>query len=116
MRGAVDPPSEPGHDDQALLAKVVRQPPREPACRRRGIACSDHRHGLPVEETEVALRDQQWRRILELGQQARVKPLPDRQPLRAELVDTSDLALGLSDRAQGGRLATAPPRKVGHGG
>ena len=70
---------------------------------------------VPVEQVEVALGDQQRRRILELGEQPRIEPLAERQIPRAELLDPRDLALGLARRSRSRRLAAAAPRKVGNG-
>ena len=112
----VDAPGKAGHDDQSLLAKVVRQSPRKAAGGRRGVAGADDRHGLPLEKREIALGDEQRRRVLHLAQQARVKRLAEHQISAAELLDPGDLALGLVAAGQPRRLAAAAPGEVGHGG
>ena len=113
---AVDSASQPRHHDQVALAKVMGKAAREAARRGRGVARADQRHGLPVEQGEVALGRQQRRRILELRQQARVKALPQRQPPGAELLDPLDLALGMVAAVELRRLAPAAPGEVGNRG
>jgi hypothetical protein len=76
MRGAVDPAREARDDDQVLLPKIMGEPPCEAARRGRSVARADDRHRLPVEQVEIALCNQQRRRILKLGEQSRVQPLP----------------------------------------
>ena len=115
MRRAVDPAGEARDDDEVALAEIVSKAAREAARRRRGIARADDRHRRPVEQVEVALRHQQRRRVLELGQQPRIEPLPQRQELGAELVDPRDLALGIVAAAEPGRLPAATPGEIGHG-
>jgi hypothetical protein len=63
----------------------------------------------------TALGDQQRRRVLELGEQSRVQPLPQRYEPRAELFDACNLAFGVSAAPQHRRPAAAATRKVGHG-
>ena len=69
---AVDSPRQPGNDDHVFLPKIMRQPARKAARRRRRIARADDRHRRPVEQAEIALGDQQRRRIVQLGQQPRI--------------------------------------------
>ena len=107
VRGAVDAAGEARDDDQALLAEVVRQPAGEAAGRRRGVARADDRDGLPVEQVEVALGDQERRRIFELGEQARIEPLAEQQIARAELRDPARSRA----RPRRGRTAPAPGRR-----
>ncbi len=94
VRGAVDAPGQARDDQQPLLPKVVRQPPRKPAGRRAGVAGADDCHRLPVEQVEVTLGHEQGRRIFELGKQPGIETLPEYQILAAKLLDPRDLALG----------------------
>ena len=114
--GAVDPAGQPRHDDQVALAKIVGEAAREAAGCRRGVAGADHRDRLPIEQANLPLRDQQRRRILQLCQQARIEALPERQPLRAELLDPVDLTLGAVPGAQYRRPAASATREIGNGG
>jgi hypothetical protein len=114
VRRAVDSASEARHDDEVVLAEIVREAAREPAGRGRGIARADDRHGLLVQQVQIAFRNQQRRRVLELGKQPRVEAPPQCQPLRTEFVDPGDFALGIVAAAQWRHLAPAAPRKVGH--
>ena len=114
VRGAVDPAGEAGDDDQVLLAEVVGQPAREAAGRRRGIARADDRHRRPVEQVEIALGDQQRRRILELGQQPRIEPLPERQITCAPSFSTRAISRSASSRLNSAG-ALPPPRRARSG-
>ena len=49
MRGAVDPAGQAGHDDKAMLAKIVSEAARESAGRGRGVAGADDGDCRPVE-------------------------------------------------------------------
>lgn len=51
-----------------MLPEVMREAARESAGSSGCVARPNNRHGLSVEQTEVDLRDQQRRRIFELGQ------------------------------------------------
>jgi len=95
MRRAVDPAGEAGHDDQAVLAKLISEAAGESARRGRGVAGSDDGDCRAVEQTEIALGDKQRRRVLELREQARIEALPERQVTRAEFLDSGDFALGI---------------------
>jgi hypothetical protein len=115
VRRAVDAPRQARDHHQLVLSEVVRQAARKTARRRRGVARADDRDRLPVEQVEVALRDQQRRRVFQLGKQPRIQPLPKRQEPGPQLLHLRDLALGIGARAQRGRFAPSAPGKVWHG-
>ena len=87
MRRAVDAARQAGDDHRALLAEVVRQPAREAARGRRGIARADDGDRGALEQAKLPLGHEQRRRVVHLGQQARVEPLPEHQIARAQLLD-----------------------------
>ena len=108
------PRASPETTTRSCWPEIVRQPAREAARRRRRVARADDRHRLPVEQLEIALGDQQRRRILQLGKQPRIQPLPQRQE-RAPSFSTRAISRSASARlAQPRRLAAAAPREVGH--
>ena len=93
----------------------MRQSARDAAGGRRRVAGADDRDGLPVEQVEISSGDEQRRRIFELREQPRIKPLTQREPLRTKPLDASDLALSLCTSAQRRRFAAASARQVRHG-
>jgi hypothetical protein len=115
VRRAVYAARQPRNDDRIMLPKVVRQSPRETARRGRGVSRTDYGYRLPVEQPNPTPRDEQRWRILKLGQQARIKPLTQRQKTRAKLLDPPDFALGFLPRSQHRRLPTATASKLRHG-
>jgi hypothetical protein len=115
MRCAVDAPSEAGNHDEVLLAEIVRQAACKAAGCRGCIASADDCDRHSVQQVEIALGDQQWRRVLELRQQSRIEPLPKHEISRAELLYPHNLALGLAALEQPRRLAPALPRQLRNG-
>ena len=103
MRGAVDPAGQAGHDDQAVLAKIISEAARESAGRGRGVAGADDGDCRAVKQSEIPLRDKQRRRVFELRQQPRIEALPKREVARAEFLDPGDFALGLVTAEQSWR-------------
>ena len=112
MRGAVDPAGKAGNDDKVLLPEIVREATREAARGSGGIPCADDRHRHPVEQVEIAFGHQQRRRILKLGKQPRIQPLPERQIFRAEILDSRHLALRLVAAEQTRRRPAPAPREI----
>ena len=112
MGRAVDAAGQAGDDDQSLAAEVVGQPAREAAGRGGSVAGADDGDGRPVEHRQIALGDEQGRRVVLLGQQARIEALPERQVARAELLDPLDFARGVAFRRTAGRAAR---RRAGRG-
>src|SRR5215207_871406 len=108
MRGTVDAPGKSGDDREPLLSQVMRQAASEAAGCGGRVARPDDRDGLSVEQIEIALRDHERRRVLELCQQARIETLPQHQIFRAELLNSRDLALSLVTAEEPRRCTAAP--------
>ena len=116
MGSAVDATGKPRNHDQIMLAKIVGKAPSEAARRSRGVAGADNRHGLPVEQLQVAPRNEQRGRILQLGKQARIKAPTHRKKTGAELLDAGDLLLSVANGPDCGRFPAATTRQVRNGG
>jgi hypothetical protein len=71
---------------------------------------------LPFDEIEIALCDEQRRRIFGLGEQPRIETLPKGKIGAAELVYPGDLSPGIASAKQGWGLAPATPCEDGNGG
>ena len=95
---------------------AARPPTREAARRGGRVARADNGHSGPVEQSQVAPYDEQRWRVLELGQEARIKALPEREITRAVFLDLCDLAFGIGAGAQRRGFAAAPAREVRNGG
>src|SRR5690349_18832060 len=93
----------------------MSEPTGEPAGGSRCIACPHDGDRLSIEEIEIALRDQQRRGVFEFSKHSRIESLPQRQPLRAELLDPRDFALGLFAGAQRRRFTAAATGQVRNG-
>jgi hypothetical protein len=76
MRGAVDPPGEARNNDRSLLAQVIGKLASEPARRGGRIPGAHNRDERPLEQLEITLHRQQWRRIVQLGKVTRVQAEP----------------------------------------
>ena len=97
-----------------MLPKVVREAACETARRGRSVPCPYDRHALAIDQVEFAPGDQQRRRVLQLGKQRRVKPLPQRQEPGAELLDSRDLALSFGGSSNCRRLPSTASCEIGH--
>src|SRR5690348_9844074 len=93
----------------------MREAARKSTRRGGGVARADDRDGEPVEQAEIALGRQQWRGIVELGQQTWIEALADRQKARSGFLDDRDFTLGLVASPEPRRRAAAAPREVGNG-
>ena len=113
MGGAVDAASKARNDDEVVLAEIMRETAREAAGSGGRIPRADNRHGLPVEQVEVALCDQEWRCVLELRQRSRIQALPEREEPSTSL-STRAISRSASsrDRKSG---ALPPPRRARSG-
>lgn len=112
VRCAVDSARQTGNDDQLVLAEIVRKAAGEAAGRGRRVASADQRDRLAIEQVQIALRNQQRRRVLELREQARVEPLSEGNELPVELLDLRDLTLRIRYTPQRRSLPAAAAGEV----
>jgi hypothetical protein len=112
--GAVDAARQAADDDQLVLSEVMRETSGKPAGCGRGISSPDDRKRLPIEQIEVASRDQQRRRVFQLCQQPRIEALPDCQPPPAEPVDSGDLPFCVVAGPERRRFSPATPGEIGN--
>jgi hypothetical protein len=73
--------------------------PSEAAGRGGSVSRANHRDGWPVEQIDIALRDQERRRIVDLGKKRGIKPPPEYQVTGTELLNLRPLALRFIDAA-----------------
>src|SRR4051794_37901308 len=92
----------------------MRETAGEAAGGRRCVPGPDNGNCAAIEQIEVAPRDQQRRRVVELGKQPRIEPLPERDIAGAELFAPRDFPFSVVPAEQPRRRASASPGELRH--